>query len=104
MEGGGSKIASHILHGIYTHWPTQSTTRVEYTFCAYFFMSESLHMFLSCLKNGLLCLQIYLGLWFESDYLYDLFKLLYVEAFPAICSHLMLKQCGLAKTNKEIFD
>lgn len=62
MEGGGSKIASHILHGIYTHWPTQSTTRVEYTFCAYFFMSESLHMFLSCLKNGLLCLQIYLGL------------------------------------------
>lgn len=39
-----------------------------------------------------------------SDYLYGLFKLLYVEAFLAICSHLVLKQCGLAKTNQEIFD
>lgn len=26
-----------------------------------------------------------------------------MEAFPAVCSHLLLEQCGLAKTNQEIF-
>lgn len=61
-------------------------------------MSDAQSTFLSCLENELLCLQIL----FESNDLYGHLKLLQVEAFSAICSHLLLEQCGLAKTNQEI--